>query len=178
MKVKDSNRLRFQLMTAKDSELMYQLDQDPEVMHFINGGNLTSKKDIKEVYIPRMQSYTNAEQGWGIWKVVLKQDETFIGWILVRPMAFFSDSPEYDNLELGWRFHRNSWGKGYASEAAESIKQALVKLGKTKQFSAIAIEDNFASINIMRKLGMTFIKKYIYQDPLGDQEVVYYKVDT
>ena len=40
-------------------------------------------------------------------------------------MHFFSDTPEFDNLELGWRFFRSSWGKGYASEAAIHIKQAL-----------------------------------------------------
>ena len=67
MKVKDSRRLHFELMTRKDSELMFELDQDPQVMQFINGGKLASLQDIEEVYIPRMESYTNADEGWGIW---------------------------------------------------------------------------------------------------------------
>ncbi len=176
MQIKDSERLCFKLMTAEDSDLMYQLDQDREVMRFINGGNLTSRKEIDELYIPRMISYTNPAEGWGIWKVNLKQNDSFIGWILVRPMNFFSNDPELDNLELGWRFARDSWGKGYATEAAESIKQFLIEIGNISKLSAIAIEENVASTKIMLKLGMKYIKKDIHKDPIGDQEVVFYEI--
>lgn len=177
MKIKDSLRLQFELMTAKDWELMFALDQDPEVMRFINGGKLTSKQEIQEIYIPRMESYTNSEEGWGLWKVSLKQNNEFIGWILIRPMEFFSDKSEFDNLEIGWRFSRNSWGKGYATEAALNIKQSLVDKGILTKLSAIAIEENSASTNIMKKLGMNFIKKDIHRDPLGDQLVVFYQIE-
>ena len=178
MKIKDSVRLQFELMTAKDSELMFRLDQDPEVMQFINGGKLTSKQEILNVYIPRMESYTNPDEGWGIWKVTLRQSKEFIGWILIRPMGFFSDSPEFSNLEIGWRFKRSSWGKGYATEAATSIKQVLVNKGALTVLSAVAVEENSASINIMKKLGMEFIKKDIHRDPIGDQLAVFYQVEV
>ena len=178
MKIKDSPRLQFELMTAKDSELMFSLDQDPEVMRFINGGILTSKQEILNVYIPRMESYTNPDEGWGIWKVALKLSKEFIGWILIRPMGFFSDSPEFDNIEFGWRFKRGSWGNGYATEAAANIKQALVDKGSLTRISAVAVEENSASINIMKKLGMKFVKKDIHRDPLGDQLVVFYQVEV
>ncbi len=178
MIIDDSERLSYSVMTPADAELMYQLDQDVEVMHFINGGTLTSRQDIEKVYMPRMQSYTNRDEGWGIWKVMLKHENTFVGWILVRPMDFFGEHPENDNLELGWRFSRDSWGKGYATEAALCIKNALVKLGNIKKLSAIAIEENTASTNIMTKLGMRFIKKDIHKDPLGDDFVVFYEVDV
>ena len=48
-----------------------------------------------------------------------------IGWILVRPMDFFSSKPIWHDIELGWRFLRSTWGKGYATEAAIHIQQAL-----------------------------------------------------
>ncbi len=177
MNVTDSPRLQFELMTRKDSELMFELDQDPEVMQFINDGKLTSRQDIEEVYIPRMESYTNPDEGWGIWKVSLKENNEFIGWILIRPMEFFSDHPQFNNLEIGWRFKRSCWGNGYATEAANNIKRALVDIGKIKTLSAIAIEENCASTNIMLKLGMRFVKKDVHCDPLGDQLVVFYQLD-
>jgi len=177
MKVNNTSRLTFGLMSKKDSELLFQLDQDPEVMRFINGGKLTSRKEIEEIYLPRMKSYTEPNKGWGIWKVCLLEDDLFIGWILVRPMQFFSDSPEFDNIEVGWRFSKQSWGNGYATEAAQALKKALIENGNISKLSAIAMEDNNASINIMKKLGMEYLKTDIHKDPLGDSEVVFYQLN-
>ena len=162
-------------MSKDDAEIMYQIDQDPAVMKYINGGELTSREDIENVYIPRMESYTNPNKGWGIWKISALIDAEVIGFILVRPMEFFTDSPEYNNIELGWRLTQKSWGKGYATEAAEQVKNAVIKIGEVKMFTAIAMEGNLDSINIMKKLGMKYIKTDIHKDPLGDDEVVYYQ---
>ena len=178
MKIENSERLCFHLMTAADAELLYQLDQDSEVMRFINGGVTTSHDDLIEIYIPRMESYTNLEKGWGIWKVLLKDSDEFIGWVLVRPMNFFDDNPEYDNLELGWRFFRDSWGKGYATESAKAIIQALIATGDNNKLCAIAVGENTASIKIMRKIGMNYIKTYFHEDPLFSSEVVYYELEV
>lgn len=177
MKVQESERLRYELMTRDDAALFFQLDQDVEVMRYINGGKMTTMEEVNTIYVPRMESYRNASKGWGIWKVSVKETDSFIGWILVRPMGFFSEEPELDNLELGWRFMRYAWGKGYATEAATSIKDALIARGEINVLSAIAIEENHSSINIMRKLGMKYIKTDIQHDPLGDQEVVYYQLN-
>jgi len=93
-------------MTRDDAEVMFQIDQDPEVMRYINGGKMTTREDVQNIYIPRMESYANAEAGWGLWKISILENYEFknsevIGLILVRPMAFFTDSPEYKNIELG-----------------------------------------------------------------------------
>ena len=177
MQITNSERLSFCLMSEKDKEQLYELDQDSEVMRFINGGKCTSYEEIENIYIPRMKSYTNANKGWGLWKVSLISNGDFLGWVLVRPMEFFSDSPQWNNLELGWRFKKDSWGQGYATEAAKHIKDALVRTGQVKLFSAVAFEENIASIKIMKKLGMSYLKTDIHRDPLGDEELVYYQVD-
>ncbi len=165
-------------MNDQDADLLYQLDQDIEVMRYINGGEMTSREDIQQVFLPRMASYTNAEKGWGLWKVTVSDSDEFIGWILVRPMDFFSEKPQWDNLELGWRFMQKAWGHGYATEAASAIMHKLRARGLAKQFSAIAMPGNQASIQIMKKLGMTYLKTDINKDPLGDVEVVYYQTSV
>lgn len=174
MQVPDSDRLSFALMGPDDADLLYELDQDVEVMRYINGGHMTTRKEVAEVFLPRMAQYTHAEHGWGLWKVLTTHDEQFIGWVLVRPMNFFSDNPQWDDLELGWRFKRSAWGKGYATEAARALWQALVQHGQVRRFTAIAMPGNAASIGIMKKLGMQYLKTGIHSDPLGDEEVVYY----
>ena len=176
MKINNSAHLSYRLMTADDAELLYQLDQDPEVMRFITDGKISSRENIENVLIPRMQKYLNRDKGWGLWQVNIAETDQYIGWVLVRPMNFFSDSPEFDNLELGWRFFRSSWGKGFASEAAQHIKDALAVQPDNKRFSAIADEENLGSIGVMKKLGMSYVKTYLHIDPLFECQVAYYQI--
>jgi len=176
MKIENSQRLSYELMTKNDADLLFQLDQDPEVMRYINGGKANSRAYIENIYIPRLEGFTNHKKGWGLWKVTLMDSKKFIGWILVRPMDFFSNAPQPNNLEIGWRFMQKFWGSGYATEAAKTIKEAFIKQCAIKQFTAIADANNIGSINIMKKLDMSFVKKEFQQDPLGDINVVYYQV--
>jgi RimJ/RimL family protein N-acetyltransferase len=104
IKVEDSERLSYRMMTPDDADFFFDLDDDPEVMRYITGGKTTSMADVHAIFIPRMQSYTNAEKGWGLWKVTVKTSDEFIGWVLVRPMDYFSDAPQWNNIEIGWRY--------------------------------------------------------------------------
>jgi RimJ/RimL family protein N-acetyltransferase len=178
MKINNSARLSYQLMTADDAELLYQLDQDPEVMRFISDGKPSSRETIAHILVPRMQAYLNLDKGWGLWQVNITETDEYIGWVLVRPMNFFSDLPEFTNLELGWRFFRSSWGKGFASESAQHIKDALAVMPEYKKFSAIADEENLGSIGVMKNLGMSYIKTYLHIDPLFECNVAYYQIEN
>ncbi|WP_394392924.1 GNAT family N-acetyltransferase [Shewanella woodyi] len=185
MNISDSARLTYDFMTANDAQLLFELDQDSEVMRHINGGELTSMQEIREIFIPRLESYADISKGWGMWKVSIKPNsnsaeqlsasEQFLGWILVRPMEFFSESPQWNNLELGWRFKQLAWGKGIATEAAQAVMEVVTNSEHVQYISAIALEENISSIKIMEKLGMKFLKKAMHHDPLGDCELVYYQ---
>lgn len=176
MEISNSERLSYALMGPEDADLLFQLDQDEAVMKYINGGKKTTMQEIRDLYLPRLAKYTRPDMGWGMWKVTITDTAEFIGWVLVRPMDFFSDQPQWNNWELGWRFMQKSWGCGYATEAAKQVMKALADVASLNKFSAIAIPDNQASINIMKKLGMHYIKTGAHHDPLGNLEkVVYYE---
>jgi len=176
MIINNSNRLTFRLLGQEDAQILWQLDQDPEVMHFLNGGKPTSMADIHSVFLPRMAKYRNKEKGWGIWLVSDKESHEDLGWVLARPMAFFTESPKFDDIELGWRFFKKTWGKGYATEAAIAIKNAIVAQGDISFVSALAIEENIASTQVMKKIGMSLVRKYRHLDPIGDFDAVHYQM--
>ena len=179
MNIENSTRLNYQLIDETDSEFLFQLDQSPDVMRYINGGTMTTREDISQRFIPRLNAFTNTEKGWGLWKVTITETQQDIGWILVRPMDFFSEKPIWHDIELGWRFMQSTWGKGYASEAAIHIHQALAKQPENKVFSAVAMHDNAGSIAVMKKMGMEFIKSYTHSDSqLGDLDVVLYIMEN
>ncbi len=173
LEIKNSDRLSYALMTENDADLLFELDQNPEVMRYINGGSPSTRDEIENKYIPRMMSYRDPIKGWGIWSVTLTNTCEFIGWVLVRPMNFFNEQRNDEDLELGWRFKQTAWGQGYATEAATTVMNALEASG-THQFTAIADEANIASTNLMKRLGMTYVKTGLHKDPLGDAMVVYY----
>ncbi len=180
LQVPDSSRLQFRLLDADDAELLFELDQDEQVMQFINGGRKTSRSELYERVLPRMLAYRDPLQGYGMWQVSTKADylplpSQFLGWILVRPMGFFSATPATDDLEVGWRFKQMAWGKGFATEAANAVMAVLSQQPQVLRFSAIAHPNNAASIAVMKKLGMQFIRQGWHQDPLGTYEVVYYQ---
>ncbi|KGK00634.1 GNAT family N-acetyltransferase [Thalassotalea sp. ND16A] len=174
--VTNSARLSFALMDESDAQLLFDLDQDPAVMRFINGGKPSTWQDIEQRFLPRFRAYRNADKGWGLWKVTITETKQFIGWILVRPMQFFSDTPRWDDIELGWRFKQEAWGKGFASEAARQIQQALAKQTDAKFYSAVAEVDNLGSINIMKKIGMKYIKTEQEQTLAGVVDAVFYQM--
>lgn len=185
MEVTATERLRFELVTEQDAQDLFELDSDPEVMRYVKKGQTTPMNDIVNKFLPRIKQYTNRKFGWGMYKAIDKQNDEFLGWILVRPFDFFTDDVQWHNLEVGWRFKQKSWGKGYATEAAKAVCDALANLysvkvedapGQVTMLSAIADEDNLGSTNIMTKLGMKYIKSYMYELPTGEKEpVVYYE---
>nr|WP_170308264.1 GNAT family N-acetyltransferase [Parashewanella tropica] len=161
-------------MSEKDADLLWELDQDPEVMRHLTNGVISSREKIDHFVIPKIKAFTEPEHGWGMWKVTLKESDEYCGWILIRPMEFFEDAREDRNLEIGWRLKQCYWGKGIATEAANQIKETLNRQNKVDRFSAIASVENHASIKIMKKLGLKYDKTIHYSDDFFAGEVVYY----
>lgn len=176
LQVSATERLHFALLSEQDAQLLFDVDQDAEVMRYINGGKLTSMQTIVEVMLPRMAQYRDAARGFGIWQVRRTADNAYLGWVLIRPMGFNSAAPSNDDVEIGWRFKREYWGQGYASEAAKAVADVVLVNNPSVQFlSAIAMPANTGSIGVMRKLGMQFIKRFMHRDALGDVDAVLYR---
>jgi RimJ/RimL family protein N-acetyltransferase len=97
---------------------------------------------------------------WGLWKVIVKDHDDFIGYILVKPLNISSELPDVNNIEIGWRFKQESWGQGYATEAAKAVTEKITEQNDIKILSATADSNNAASIRIMEKLGMSFVESY------------------
>lgn len=178
MQVPDSARLTFRLMGPEDSQALWQIDQDPAVMKYLNGGTPTSMEQVNALLLPRMEKYRDSGKGWGIWQVSDKESNEYLGWVLVRPMAFFTDSPNYNDLELGWRFFQSAWGNGYATEAAIAIKDSITANSDITHVSALAVADNLGSIGVMKKMGMGFVRAYLHKDPIGDFDAVHYQMSV
>lgn len=170
-----SPRLRYRLMDARDLSLWFELDQDPEVMRYLNDGKASTWEELETYFVPRVAAFTDPEKGLGLWAAYDKESDAYLGWVLVRQYRFGEPGCEPDNLELGWRFKRQYWGKGIASEAARALMAEFQRDPAIRAFSAIADPDNLASIGVMKKLGMHYVDQRIHHTPLRDFTCAYYE---
>jgi RimJ/RimL family protein N-acetyltransferase len=171
-----SPRLAYRLMSSADAPLWFELDQDPEVMRYLNDGKPSTWQEIQDFFIPRIASFTDPAKGLGLWQVNDKNTDEYLGWVLARHYRFDDPAIERDNIELGWRFKSHCWGRGIATEAAQALVELLRADAKVRVFSAVADAGNLGSIGVMKKLGMQFVEPRIHRTPLREYPSVYYEM--
>lgn len=65
-------------------------------------------------------------------------------------------SESADEVEIGWHLHPDSWGNGYATEAAKAVLDHGFRHGLS-EILAIAKPDNAPSLAVMHRIGMTHL---------------------
>jgi ribosomal-protein-alanine N-acetyltransferase len=109
------------------------------------------------------------DNGTGRWAVILKETNAFIGWSGIK---FITDSiNNHQNFyEIGYRFNKEYWGKGYATEAGLVFVDLAFNDMKVDALYAYADLGNIGSRKILEKLGMQYVNSFEYE---GEIEVWY-----
>jgi RimJ/RimL family protein N-acetyltransferase len=176
--IPDSTRLRYRLMDARDKQLWWEVDQDPEVMRFLNDGKPTTWDEIENFIVPRVASFSDAASGRGLWELADRHSGEHLGWILVRHYRFDRPDCERDNIELGWRLKRSHWRRGLTTEGARAIVDVLQQDPAIRVFSAMAHPDNVASTGVMTKLGMRYVDERVHHVADRQYPAAYYEMPS
>lgn len=152
----ETERLYLREMTESDLPALRKILQDPLVMYAYE--HAFSDAEVN-VWLDK-QKRRYAEDGFGLWAVILKATGEMIG----QCGLTLQDYKDQRVLEVGYLFQKAYWHKGYATEATMACKEyAFSKLGAEEVFSIIR-DTNVASQNVARRNGMTetgrFIKHY------------------
>ena len=81
----ETERLLLRRFTEADVDNLSDLDSDPEVMRFINGGTPTPREVIESDILPRYLRYYERFAGYGYWAAIEKATGEFLGWFHFRP---------------------------------------------------------------------------------------------
>ena len=81
----ETERLILRRFTDDDVGNLYDLDSDPEVMHYITGGATTPREEIEHDFLPAFMSYYDRGEGYGFWAAIDKTTGRFQGWFHLRP---------------------------------------------------------------------------------------------
>ncbi len=154
-----TQRLLLRRWRPDDREPFAQLNADPEVRRFFPSTLTRAESDASvAVYEPWFE-----ELGYGLWAIEPLPGQPgagrFAGFVGLAPATF--DAEFAPAVEVGWRLARWSWGRGYATEAAEaSLVDGFERAGLDEIVSFTAVS-NEPSRRVMTKIGL-------HHDPADD----------
>jgi len=146
-----TRRLYLREMQPDDATQAYRLNADPEVLRYTGDGPFADEEEARR-FLEQYDHYRR--YGFGRWAVCRQEDDAFLGWCGLK---YSEKEAEHD---IGFRFFREYWGQGYATEAA----RACITLGfETFQLTEIvgrAMQENTASVKVLEKIGLKFSNVY------------------
>ena len=149
----ETPRLFLRRFTEEDAPLIYKLNSDPEVLKYLHEPLLENEAQAKDILakiiIPQYKI------NLGRWAIHTKDDYEFIGWCGLK------QNKGSDIIDLGYRFLKTAWGKGYATEAAQYTLIYGMRELKIKSITGMAHFENIASLKVLEKIGMKYNKNEI-----------------
>ncbi len=100
---------------------------------------------------------------------VADRDGTFLGYAGVMRRTG-PDHPLGLHYEIGWRFRRDAWGKGLATESARQALNRAWSALDTPEIMSYTAADNLRSQGVMRRIGLirTPHRDFTARYPKGD----------
>lgn len=178
--VLETERLTVRQLLGSDLDALVELDSDPAVMQFINGGRPTARSVIEDRLLPMYQAHYAAGDRYGRWAAIETASDAFVGILHLRAAP---DRPD-EEPELGYRLRRSAWGRGYATEGC----RALIDKGFAEWGARLVVAQtmvaNLASRRVLDKLGMKPVRHFRMEWPdeiagaeYGDVEYVISRPD-
>lgn len=156
-------RLLLREFALEDAPALYELNSDPEVMKYTGDSPFASVRDAED-FVRGYDHYR--DYGYGRWSVVLRETGEFVGWCGLK----FN---ELEQVDIGFRFFRKHWGKGYATESARATLAYGFGELALGEIIGRAARANTASIRVLEKLGMEYWKEAACK---GIVDSAYYRI--
>ncbi len=169
MVVLQTMRLTLSPCCPSDSADFMDLELDPEVMLFLNGGHAV---DLEQSYPDATFLMPRGTEPY-VWTARRTTNGAFVGW--------FCLSPEGEGVaELGYRLRRMDWGQGLASEGASALVNWGFSSGRYEKIVACTMAVNYASRRVIEKTGLNYTRT-VYVDwanaiPGGEDGEVQYEL--
>jgi RimJ/RimL family protein N-acetyltransferase len=141
-----TDRLRLRPFADEDLDALHEMWSHPEVGPWVGGTHTDPAESVQELteHLRHQQRH-----GFGFWAVEERETGRLVG--EVGLMLFENRGPE---VETGWCFTRDTWGKGYAREAAAKwLEIGFTELGLDR-IIAVILPGNERSIRLAQSLGM------------------------
>lgn len=156
MKTFRTQRLLLRPFQPGDEDFLQDLHSRPEVQRWLGDGIPQPGRDQAEERLDRYRSFV-PEPVHGIWAVAEATDGHLLGTLLLKSLpattaAGTAPRPS-GHTEIGWHFHPEAWGHGYATEAAAAVLAHAFEAG-LDHVLAVTHPENTASQQVAARIGM------------------------
>jgi ribosomal-protein-alanine N-acetyltransferase len=163
----ETPRLLFRPFKESDTEAVHGWFSDPEVFRFYTYGPYLSLEKTAE----RISQYMAHLKKYGFAKNIVIEKSTG----LLIGDAGLSFAEDIGEVDVGYKFARSHWGKGYATEAAQAwVRYGFDQLG-LERIVAIVHPQNVRSKRVVEKLQFSF-SRYKRED--GVEFEIYQRLRT
>jgi RimJ/RimL family protein N-acetyltransferase len=128
-----------------DRDDFIDLELDPEVMHFLNGGAVDHENTDPNDVAFLMPRGTEPQ----VWTARRTVNDEFVGWFCLAPKSVTL-------AEIGYRLRRKDWGQGLASEGASALVSWGFGTAGFDKVVACTMAVNHGSRRVMEKVGMKY----------------------
>ena len=143
-----TERLILTIPEANDMDELFILQSDSEVMKYIGDG--ARSRETTESFL--IKSITHfAKHGFSFCSVREKSSNCFVG---QAGLIYLGFDDNQHNIEVGYRLHKNHWGKGYATELTKALILWAFQHLSIQKLVAVAHPDNKNSQNVLIKSGL------------------------
>ena len=149
--VAQTGRIVIRAWRADEADRLFDLLSRDEVARWLSSGRPMQHRDEAVARIAGWAQVTAADPRLGGWAVVERASGVPAGTVLLKPLPNGSGE-----VEIGWHFHPDSWGRGLASEAAGKILARAFALGLPEVW-AVTDLDNRASMAVCERIGMRLL---------------------
>jgi RimJ/RimL family protein N-acetyltransferase len=172
-----TERLILRPYTAEDLDDLFAIRSRPDVVRYLYW-EVATREQMREI-LERSMTFTQlARDGDKLVLAVVLPDAGGTHTGVIGEMTLFLRSAEHRQGEVGFVFHPDFQGKGYATEASIAVLDlAFAELGLHRVYGR-ADARNAASIALMKRLGMRqeahFVHNEIFKGEWGDE--VYFAI--
>lgn len=148
----ETDNLMLRRYADDDVDALHGILSDPETMRFWPSPFTIER--VREWIVRSLRSYE--ELGFGRYPVLLRETGEIIGDCGILRVRVAGETVN----DLGYIFHRDHWGRGYATEASEALKRYAFDTLGLEALHANMAYDHSASRRVAEKLGMTKIREF------------------
>lgn len=138
-------RLLLRAHQPDDLPFMLELNSDPEVIRYTGDPPFESEAEALAI-LARLERQQERDRMSRL-VVIDRATGEKLGWCGLKWME------EEQEVDLGYRFHRRYWSKGYATESSIACLEYGFGELKLDRIVARAMAENVASVRVLEKLG-------------------------
>jgi len=146
----ETPRLVIRPWSHDEAERLLDIQSRIEVVKWLGDGEPHLMEDVDEAHA-RIDRYHQRSETppLGFWAIEVKETAQVAGSVILVTLP----NDDHGEVEVGWHLHPDSWGHGYATEAAQAVIQHGFDRGLPDVY-AVTHTTNERSQAVCRRLGL------------------------